>query len=388
MLREEQIAQAKRLLAYLDSGETSMAVSIYRNSVSTYVSQEQAKAEQDVFFRGRPQFVGLSCLLPEPGDFLTHDYTGVPALLVRDKDGRLQAFMNVCRHRGAKVERAARGSGKRVFTCPYHAWSYSRRGELVGRPREAAFAEADREHHGLIALPVAERHGMIWMCATPGTEIDVDACLEGLVDDMKAYDLDSYAHFETRTLKRRMNWKLVIDTFLEGYHIGVLHKKTIAPIIHPDLVAFDPFGLNLRMIAPRKTISELRELPETEWDLIRHTGVVCILFPNVVFVMQGDHLETWHVYPSGNGVDECEMYISLYTPEPATTDSARRHWLNNFDLLMRTVEQEDFPIAEAMHKGFYSGAQESVVHGRNEPAIAHYHQSVRAALGHRAAALT
>ncbi len=96
--------------------------------------------------------------------------------------------------------------------------------------------------------------------------------------------------------------------------------------------------------------------------------------------MQGDHLETWHIFPAGNGVDESVMYASLYTPEPALTESARRHWDRNMELLMATVEKEDFPLSEGMQRGFYSGAQREVIFGRNEPSLQHFHKSVKAAL--------
>lgn len=380
MQRDEQIRQAKRLLKMIDARETFMAQAVNQHPVSAYTSADQATRERENLFRGRPNFIGLSCLLPKTGDFITQDFSGIPILLTRDTEGAVRAFMNVCRHRGAKVECADSGGGKRVFICPYHAWSYNLSGALVGRPREDAFAEVDRQSHGLVELPATERHGMIWVAAKPDAEIDVDACLGGLTDDMCAYGLDRYFHFETRVLRRSMNWKLVIDTFLETYHVNVLHTKTIAPIIHSDLATFDAFGPNLRMIAARKSIASLRNQNEADWDVIRHTAAVYVIFPNVVFVMQGDHVETWHVYPAGNGVDECVMYASLYTPEPAETESAKRYWLKNFDLLMRTVEQEDFPLAETMHANFYTGAQRTVVHGRNEPALAHFHQSIMAEL--------
>src|SRR5690606_23728490 len=127
-------------------------------------------------------------------------------------------------------------------------------------------------------------------------------------------------------------------------------------------------------------IAEMRSRPETEWDLVRQSAIVYAVFPNSIFIMQGDHLETWHVYPAGNGVDEAAMVISLYTPEPAETDSARRHWDRNFDLLMATVDAEDFPVGERIQQGFYAGAQPHIIFGRNEPALQHFHRSIRAAL--------
>src|SRR5260370_42469330 len=74
------------------------------------------------------------------------------------------------------------------------------------------------------------------------------------------------------------------------------------------------------------------------------------------------------------------MYVSWYIPEPAASDSAKRHWDNNFNLLMATVEFQDFPTCEGRQRGFLSDAQDSIVFGRNEPALQHYHRSVTAAL--------
>jgi hypothetical protein len=183
-----------------------------------------------------------------------------------------------------------------------------------------------------------------------------------------------------------MNWKLVVDTFLESYHLSSLHPSTVHPILHNNTGTFDAFGRNLRMIAARRTIEKLRERPESEWNLIPYSAVIYVLFPNTVFVMQGDHLETWHVYPFDGSPDESIMYASLYIPQPANTDSARRHWDRNMDLLMATVEKEDFPLSEGAQRGFHSGAQDEVLFGRNEPSLQHFHTSVKAALADSAGA--
>ncbi|MBV9860347.1 MAG: Rieske 2Fe-2S domain-containing protein [Alphaproteobacteria bacterium] len=379
MRREDQIAAARKLLFYLDTRTTAMAEDVHRHPVADYTCPEQGRREQEAFFRRGPIMVGLSCLLPRPGDWMTHDHAGVPILFVRAPDGSLGAFLNVCRHRGARVAEGCGGGAATSFSCPYHAWTYGPDGALLSRPDDRSFAGAPKGEYGLRALPVAEKHGTIWVRPAPGPQIDVDAVLGGLVPDIAAYGLDTYHHYETRVLRRRLNWKLVVDTFLETYHLGSLHRATVDPIFYTNRTAFDAFGRNLRMIATRRTINELRQQPEDEWDVYRHTAIICVLFPNTVFIMQGDHIETWHVFP-GPTPDESTMYVSLYIPEPAASDSARRHWDNNFKLLMDTVENEDFPTTEGMQRGFHSAAQETIVFGRNEPALQHYHKSIDAAL--------
>jgi phenylpropionate dioxygenase-like ring-hydroxylating dioxygenase large terminal subunit len=384
MKHEDQVAIGKTLLRYLDEQTTAMANGVYANSVSDYTCPKQAAAEQEKFFRNGPVNVGLSCLLPKPGDFMTLDETGVPVLLVRRDDGSLGAFLNVCRHRGSRV---AEGCGNaKLFTCPYHAWTYGTDGKLRGRPDERSFAGFDKETNGLRALPVVEKYGMIWMASTPGACIDVDAVLGGAERDLASYRLDTYHHYETRTLRQKLNWKVVVDTFLETYHLQFLHTNTVSPIIHSNTATFDGFGPSLRMIAARRNIDKLRAIPTEQWDVIPFIAGIYVLFPNTVFIMQGDHVETWHVYPAGDGINEAFMRISLYTPEPATTASARGHWDRNFDLLMATVEKEDFPMAEGIQRGFHSPAQSAIHFGRNEPALQHFHRSVKQALGIEAGA--
>ncbi len=383
MKHEAQVEQLQKIFGYLDAGETAMSEGVYRHNISDYISAGQAGREQEILFRQEPLLIGLSSELPNPGDYVTDDFSGVPILAVRDEAGQINAFINVCRHRGARVASGC-GSGKTSFSCPYHAWTYDRRGRLRSIPFEQGFKDVDKARNGLTSLPVVEKYGMIWVMPTPGELIDIDGHLAGMADDLATFGLTSYAHYETRVLRARLNWKLVIDTFLETYHLSTLHKNTIAPILHSNIGTFDGMARNLRMIGARKTIDALRQRPESEWDLVRHSALVYVLFPNTVFIMQGDHLETWRVYP-GDSVDESKMHVSLYTPEPAVTDKARKYWTKNMDLLMSTVQQEDFPLAENIQRDFHSGAQDFVTFGANEPALAYFHRSIKKTLGMDAA---
>ena len=378
MRREDQIVEARKLMTYLKNRTTALAEGIYRNPVSDYTCPKQAERERELFFRKGAFNVGLSALLPNPGDWMTHDYSGVPILLSRDREGKLGAFLNVCRHRGARVANGS-GSGEKDFRCPYHGWCYGLDGALIARPDEASFAAADRATHGLTPLPVTEKYGMIWVSPDPKGEFDVDEMLGGMGGDLAAYQLENWHHYETRVLHRKMNWKLGVDTFGETYHLQHLHPDTVDPLFHSNRCTFDAFGPNHRLLAARKTFDTLREVPETQWDVFDNTVVICVLFPNTVFTYQRDHVETWHFFP-GDKVDEVVMYVSLYIPDPVDNQRAKEHWDRNFNLLMATVEMEDFPTCEGMQRGFSSGAQDAITFGRNEPALQHFHKSITAAL--------
>ncbi len=379
MEKSVQIDNARRIEAYLASKTTQMADAIYQNPVAQYTCPDRLSAEKAGLFRRYPLHLGFSCQIPEPGDYMTDDFSGVPILLVRGQDGRANVFLNVCRHRGAPVADGC-GSGKRNFVCPYHAWVYGIDGCLEFVPDEEGFTQFGKETHGLTPLPVQEKYGMIWAKTEPGLDFDIDGYLATASADLAAYGFENFHHYETRELRPRMNWKLVVDTFLESYHIRTLHRNSIAPLIESNVSTFDGLGENLRTIYVRKNYEELAAVPDDRWSLIPYTTIVYVLFPNTVLVVQQEQVETWRIYPDGDDPNYAKMHISLYTPEPSLTESAKRHWSNNMDLLMRVVDEEDFPLGERMQIGFHSAAQEQITFGRNEPALGHFHKALDDAL--------
>ena len=381
MKHETQIALARRFLEHIDHASTDRAAQVSYNTPRAYVCAEHFAREQSVLFRRHPLLAGLSCQIPAAGDFLTENSAGVPVLVTRANDGSVRAFMNVCRHRGAQVEFATHGCGRQKFSCPYHAWSYNLEGKLVGVPDAASFGDIERSAHHLVPLPVAERDGLIWVLHTPGAAgFDADALLgPALSAEIAAYELSSWHHYETRRLDYAMNWKGVLDTFLEAYHFGKLHRRSIAPIFFDNLVLFNAFGRHLRMSAARRSLESVRGTELESADLLVHMAHVYVLFPNAILVRQGEQIETWRVYP-GTTPDTSRMVVSMFVPQPATTDSARRHWDNNMNLLMKTVLEEDFPVGASIQTNFHTSTQEQVVYGRNEPAIAYFHQMLREAL--------
>src|SRR5262245_24262324 len=119
-----------------------------------------------------------------------------------------------------------------------------------------------------------------------------------------------------------MNWKLAVDTFLESCHVAVLHRRPVAQARHSGIGVFDHFGPNLRVVFPLKSIDTLRQVAPAQWTLVPHALIIHVVFPNTVLVMASDHLESWRMFPGGRP-NETVMQVSLYTPEPADTESAR-----------------------------------------------------------------
>ena len=108
----------------------------------------------------------------------------------------------------------------------------------------------------------AVRHGPMGIYLI-GRSIDADDLLQGLGPELASYKLETSSHYQTSSLHKPMNWKLVIDTFLETWHIGTLHRKTVASIFQPNINVFDAFGHNGRFILPRRSILDLRDKPES-----------------------------------------------------------------------------------------------------------------------------
>jgi phenylpropionate dioxygenase-like ring-hydroxylating dioxygenase large terminal subunit len=385
MERTEELAVGGRLLGHIDGRTTDLAGALFRNRVDAYSDPARAAAERAALFRDLPLFMGLSSRLAAPGDFVTEDVAGMPMLLARGADGTVRAFANICRHRGAPV---AQGCGNaRAFTCPYHGWTYDLAGRLLGTTDKVGFAGLDLGGHGLVPLPAVERHGMLFVRPKPlqpgeSPDLDIDASLGPLGADLAALEFETYPMFSVDRVAPRINWKFAIDTFLEGYHIPHLHRKTIAPYFIGNCGTFDGAGLHGRMCVARTSIDSVRSLPEGERNYREHVISVYQLFPNTILIWQVDHIEIWRAFPGRDDPSHCDIELTLYKPGGTTRPDS--YWEKNRDIAIRTVMEEDFPLGERMQIGFEAGVTEEVIYGRNEPSLVHFHSSIRAALGVRA----
>lgn len=368
MDRDTQLALLDRIQAHRAAGRGTDALGgVHRQPVAAYTSAERLDHEQKLLNQV-PTIVGLSDLLPEPGTYATVTVGTAPVVLTRDADGQVRAFLNVCRHRGAEI---ATGCGTAaILTCPYHGWTYHFDGSLSARRRPTYFEEMDDD--GLVALPALEQHGLIWVSADPTASIPAEP-LQGIEQDLQELGLADHRLFTSSTFTRPINWKLVIDTFLEVYHVGVLHKATIDPLIHSDYGLFDAFGPHGRMVVTRRSISDLDALPRTEWPFFAHTTIVWALQPNTILIYQQDHAQLYQARP-GAHPGESIITVSVYVPSDTTWSD--EHWQKNFDLLVEVTDTEDFVTCAGIQRGFESGAQEHITFGTNEPLLAHYEREL------------
>jgi hypothetical protein len=115
--------------------------------------------------------------------------------------------------------------------------------------------------------------------------------------------------------------------------------------------------------------------------LMWNTTMVYAVFPNTILMVQGDHVELSRIFPRDGRVDRAVMEVALYVPRAPTSLDERTHWDKNMQLVLDVVTGEDFPAGRSIQIGLTSGAQMQTVYGRNEPAMIHYHRSLRSALG-------
>jgi phenylpropionate dioxygenase-like ring-hydroxylating dioxygenase large terminal subunit len=374
-----QAALVRRVLAHLEHRTTDAAPAPSTLPIAAYADEARHGREVERLYRDLPVAIGHTSQLAAPGDFFTHDAAGIPLLATRTDDGEVAVFLNVCRHRGTRVEPDACGHRK-AFVCPYHAWSYGRDGRLLGIPHEAGFAGVDRQARGLVRVPSGVAAGLVFARPRPpaaGEPLALGAALVAwlgpIPEELAGFGLPTSHVYAPRTVTRALSWKLAIDIFLEAYHLRPTHRTSIYNMFFDNLGLVDPIGAHLRNVFPKRTIRDLAALPEAEWALRRHANVLYHLFPSTLILVEPDHTAVLHLWPDGPS----RTILSSYTlvPELPATDKARAYWDANNAILYGAID-EDFAMGESIQRGLAAGANDELVLGAFEHALAHFHHQI------------
>ena len=336
-LMDEIIGLAQQKSAYLDPD-------IAHSPISRYASPERFAREHSTLFRRLPVCVAHASELQGPRAFVTRDAIGLPLLLTRDDTGAVRAFVNVCRHRGAKIERDATGC-KRVFTCPYHGWSYDTQGTLRAVPQEKqGFPDLPRAERGLRRLPCVQAHGFIWIIADPDLRDmpAIDPWMAGLADDCHWLRLADHRLEMLDTFDIKANWKTLIEGGLEAYHFRVAHAASIAPYFPDNLSTYTMFGPHIRSILPRNTMLGLDQTPRKDWQIRRDANILLTFLPNLQLLVQQDHIVM--IAHDPRAVDLTQVRIGLLVPKDApNTADTTKHWQRNHAITVKTL-MEDFDL--------------------------------------------
>ena len=341
-----------------------------------YTCTDALAAEKEALFRRHPLPLAFGCEIADPGDYLTLDIAGVPVLLMRGDDGTVHGLLNTCRHRGARLLDGAGHVGK-AFACPYHNWAYDRCGVLRAQPAGEHFPHIAVGEERLVRFPAAERDGLVWLLLDPAGALDLDAALGPLGPELAAYGLGGYRHRGSHAWTKRMNWKLGVDTFLEYYHVPILHRGSIGKTLFGTVFLYETLGRHARLVAPRRSIEDQRDGDPAGWRVLPHATIVYRLFPNAVLVSQGPHVELVRFFPDPARPDTTMCRFSFASP---ADDRSERDWDEMMRLALGVLDTEDFAVMEGVQANLAAGIQREIVFGRNEIGLQNFHHMRDAAL--------
>ncbi len=356
-----------RLLRNEREGLREFGLLVRSRAVRDYLDPERFAQEMSRLFHATPILVCHSSRLSTPGDFVTHDRLGVPLLLVRQTDGGVGAFINICRHRAAAVEAAACGH-RSSFLCPYHHWTYGIDGALQHIADGAGFAGVDPSQLGLRRVAVAEQHGLVFVRIADGPAIDLDQFLGPIAADLDRLGVSRHRYFHARDTALGCNWKVQMEGSLETYHFGFLHAGSAGRQFASLATIWDDCRPHQRWFMPRRKLAEkLANGADARHSILPNY----FLFPNTVLTIPHDHLIITQVFPQG--VDRCVFHNELLPAEHSVPVEAG-YWERALDY-NESVIREDLPVIESIQRSCAAEPDGTVLQGRYEQGVSWFHDA-------------
>lgn len=272
-----------------------------------YYDPEIYDLEQERIFSQMWVCVGRVEAFPVAGSYKTVTIGHESIIVVRNREGMLQAFLNVCRHRGARLCIEAVGQLKGSIQCHYHAWTYGLNGQLIGAPNVLNYEQFDRRLFGLLPVALEIWEGFIWLNLADDPSPIAGQVTAPVMERFGSYEpfsrfgLENLQIGKTITYDVKANWKLVLENFMECYHCGPMHPELChllpgfrsgktymdgdAATLSEDVEAFTITGKASRAPLPGL-------LPE---DRRRYYGIV--IMPNMLLNLLDDHVVIHTLFP-------------------------------------------------------------------------------------------
>jgi phenylpropionate dioxygenase-like ring-hydroxylating dioxygenase large terminal subunit len=364
--RDDQ-AVAARILAHIEARTTDTGDAVWREPVANYLSPERLRAELEVL-RREPRPLCPSAAVRDAGQFVTVCAGGRSIVVVRDEDGAVRAFLNACRHRGNAI---ADGAGcAKAFVCRYHGWTYALDGALRHVPHEQGFPGLDHSRHGLVPVAIEERHGIVFLVGAGGHARGDAELPELLAADQRL--------LSTEDSVLPINWKIYLESFLEGLHIRTTHRDTFYKYGFDNLNLVEHAGPHSRVTFPFQRIRKLAEVPPEQRRVEGRLTYAYQVFPSTIVAVLSRHTALVLLEPID--VQSTRVTTHLLTYGQADGEDAAAAAARDVEFVKQTGGAEDLAIAHAIQRGLTSGANDVFTFGRYESAIVHFHRTLDAAL--------
>ena len=350
-----------------------------------YLEPEIVELEQRAIFERTWQLAGQVADLGGPGTYLTTNVGDQPVLVVRDHDGELRAFRNVCRHRGSRLLKGSGACGKAI-RCLYRGWTYRLDGTLIGVPEGRAIEGLDKSRLGLHQVRAEEFCGLLFVNLDPGAE-PLGARLGGLAERLAPYRLPELERFGPGSggSTQPANWKVVVENYIEGYHIPIAHPSLMrlldyqryAVELHDDWVWFEapmrdkPSDNRLERAYQRLATPMPGLGPED-----RRVWRFVLIYPNTTIDLYPDQVNTWRLWPNGPEETLDEWGTFRFPGAPAASRVAQRlnNWLNT------EVLKEDVDLVDNVQRGLRTRGYHPGPLSRREAAVGWFADRIRADL--------
>jgi choline monooxygenase len=305
---------------------------------SWYTDPRVLPFEQEAVFLRSWQYAAHEAQLPAPGAYLTATVAENPLLLVRDRDGGVRAFYNVCRHRGGPLAMEACGHAS-VLQCKYHGWTYRLDGTLRGVPRFDRTELFDKRDYGLVPVPVQAWEGLLFVHLA-GDAAPLETVLGGIRERIAPLRLGGLRFYRRDTYDVACNWKAYVDNYLEGYHI---------PLVHPELCKVLDYRAYVTETAAHYSLqhSPLRDGAGVYGD---GEAFYYFVFPNTMLNVLPGRLQVNSVVPTAP--DRCRVVFD-YLYDDVTSEEARRRIEGDL-AFSDLVQREDVEICEHVQRGLKS----------------------------------
>ena len=318
---------------------------------------------------------GLQRTIADRETFFTAEVAGEPIVVVRDKEGTLRAFSNVCRHRAGPI---ALGSGcKNVLRCAYHGWTYTLDGRLIGTPDVEGVEFFDRSTMGMVPLRLETWEQFIFLNFDRGAE-PLSAYLGDIPEQARGFQFAGLQFAERRDYVINCNWKVYVDNYLEGYHIPIAHPGLMREIDYSQYRT-DTFRYHSQQFAPIRAMKA-----EDSGDRAYAPGsgtqeaLYFWIFPNLMLNIYPDNVSTNLIVPLSQ--DKTLTIFEWFFHDIASAKVQER--MKKAIAFSDEVQQEDIGLCESVQRGLQSALYDRGRYSvKRENGVHHFHMLLGEFLG-------